>query len=630
MLQRPLPPDGFEARFRRMADELLPDSLFAELYSPNGRPPISPSALTRILLLQLRNGRSDRQALEDLHYDVRWQYMCDLDIDECGFHPTVLTYFRMRLLFGTIDRKRIGWLQNQPGDLASRSPAMQVVKHMLDFAVEVGILNPEDVQGIDSTAILGAAQAQDCFHLVFQGIRQTLRAHAQAAPERHEALLAQLCRGEYLSAKHTKPVIEWTNKGAREALLVEYVLDAAKLKAACEGIDDEVLQASLKELLGLIDQDLLIAATGEVSIRKEVAPNRQCSTVDKQMRHARKSRSKRFNGYKLHVMVEPKSQLVTAATLTAGSLHDGQAAPALLEQSTPPLVIGDNAYAGLEMRQQALAMGTAIVTPTAPLQAPGVGAPTAEGDSAATEAAALAAETDAPVAAVGAAAPEADAATCADEGSAGGEDAAEGGETASAGAPSVPAVETFDRDHFALDEAAGTLTCPNGVVVNLRPSGKARFPITRCRECPFRAACTPGKRGREFDIRAGESLARNLRAYARTEQGRALVRQVRPATERIIGHLMRCGIRQGRYFGQPKTGLQTLLGVISHNLDKIGRRRVSGEAGGVPGNPERPSNAPSGCLVAALPRLRCIWVLLRRVGTLWASRGVWRLAPGGG
>ncbi len=67
LMRRPLAPQSFAVRFRTVCDLLLPDTLFDDLYvAGNGRPATSPSRLTRLLLLELRYGRSDRQAVEDL------------------------------------------------------------------------------------------------------------------------------------------------------------------------------------------------------------------------------------------------------------------------------------------------------------------------------------------------------------------------------------------------------------------------------------------------------------------------------------------------------------------------------------------------------------------------------------
>ena len=106
---------------------------------------------------------------------------------------------------------------------------------------------------------------------------------------------------------------------------------------------------------------------GKAAIRQGVAPDRQCSTVDPEMRHGRKSSRRRFDGYKAHLALEPESGLLTAVETTAGSVYDGDAVPAILEQTSPAVLGGDNAYAGPEQRAEALAQGTAILTPTAAL-----------------------------------------------------------------------------------------------------------------------------------------------------------------------------------------------------------------------------------------------------------------------
>ncbi len=546
LLRFPLREDGFEVRFRAVCDDLIPDPIFAELYSERGRPAISPSALTRLLLLQLRNGRSDRQIMEDLKYDLRLQYMCDLPLEACGFDPTVLVYHRMRLLWGTIDREKIAMLKQQEGDPVRRSPAQRCFEHLVDAAVALGILEREQAQGIDSFAILGAAAIQDCFRLIFQGIRQTLRAHAQAAPAAQAELLSRLRRGEYLEKERSKPVIEWTNPEARLALLLDYVQDAATLKVACAELESPEVQQALSQLLRLIDQDLLIDAEGQVTIKKEVASGRQCSVVDPEMRHGRKSRSKRFNGSKGNITVEPQSGIITGAVVTPASTHDGQATPALQEQAQTGILIGDNAFAGLEVRQEALANGTAVVTPTPPLQ-------------------------------------------------------------------------PFEKDSFTLNEEENTVTCPNGETTTIRKDGTAHFSVKACRNCPFREQCKPAKGGREVTMRPGEGTARNLRAYARTESGAKLIRDTRAATERWIGHLVRCGVRQGRYYGLAKTGLQLLLGVISHNLDRIGRLRQRGRVESPSGKPGTPAQGILSLVWTALWRLEALIAPTWRLVAPWAT-----------
>lgn len=361
--KRPLKPDSFYVRFRTICDEVIPDSLFAELYTGFGRPPISPSVLMRLLLLIYREGCGDEMAMENLLYDERWRYMCDLALPDCQIHPTTLHYFRLRLLFGTINRQEIARLKAEGIQLRA-TPVQQIFAETKRVAVTVGLLDPDLAQYIDSTYILGAASVQDTFMLLFQGLRQVVRAHASAVDaETQQAVVAALRRTEY-TTEHSKPVIDWQDEAARMALLTDLVQDAALLLTVCEGQEQPAVRDALAQLQRLVTQDVEVTEDGKATIRRGVAKDRQCSVVDPEMRHGRKSSSKRFNGYKVTLAVEPTSGIVTAIDTMEGSAHDATAIPAILEQTQPALLGGDQAYSVADERAAALTQGTVILTPT--------------------------------------------------------------------------------------------------------------------------------------------------------------------------------------------------------------------------------------------------------------------------
>ncbi len=58
---------------------------------------------------------------------------------------------------------------------------------------------------------------------------------------------------------------------------------------------------------------------GSWRIAQRVAPDRVISTVDPESRHAHKTTSRRQDGFKAHVVVEPDSGIVTACALTKAS-----------------------------------------------------------------------------------------------------------------------------------------------------------------------------------------------------------------------------------------------------------------------------------------------------------------------
>ncbi|HSR98772.1 MAG TPA: transposase, partial [Kofleriaceae bacterium] len=63
-----------------------------------------------------------------------------------------------------------------------------------------------------------------------------------------------------------------------------------------------------------------------VQIRQGVAPDRRVSIEDKDMRHGRKSKSKRFNGYKRHLARDLCSGLILACAMTPANRPEEEAA----------------------------------------------------------------------------------------------------------------------------------------------------------------------------------------------------------------------------------------------------------------------------------------------------------------
>jgi len=98
-----------------------------------------------------------------------------------------------------------------------------------------------------------------------------------------------------------------------------------------------------------------------------VSADRQVSVVDPEMRHGRKSKSRKFNGYKGTVTADATSGVITAVHVMAANEHDSAAVVPIIEQQAcsgtqPPALIGDRAYAAEEARHVAMSQGVAIVT----------------------------------------------------------------------------------------------------------------------------------------------------------------------------------------------------------------------------------------------------------------------------
>ena len=79
---------------RRIVNDVLSqlDGEFAKLYADDGRPSIAPERLLRALLLQgFYTIRSERQLMEQLHYNLLYRWFVGLGVDDPVWVPTVFS-----------------------------------------------------------------------------------------------------------------------------------------------------------------------------------------------------------------------------------------------------------------------------------------------------------------------------------------------------------------------------------------------------------------------------------------------------------------------------------------------------------------------------------------------------------
>src|SRR5947209_6152592 len=123
---------------RDRLEGLWADEDFAGWYPRDGRPGISPAQLATVSVLQFLLDLSDRDAAEAVRCRIDFKYALGLDLDDPGFHHSVLGDFRDRLLEdGRADR-------------------------LLDLALarlkEAGLVRERTAQRTDSTHVLAAVR----------------------------------------------------------------------------------------------------------------------------------------------------------------------------------------------------------------------------------------------------------------------------------------------------------------------------------------------------------------------------------------------------------------------------------------------------------------------------------------
>jgi IS5 family transposase len=280
--------------------EVFPDEDYADLFAPPGagRPSLPATQMAAVLTLQALHDYSDRETAEAVRFDVRWKVAIGAPLDDPGFDPSTLVYWRRRLA-------------------RSQHP------HRVNDAVrkvigQTGILKGRR-RAVDSTILADAVATQDTVTQLVSAIRRVAREVPGAAEK-----IAQVCTGHDY-CRPGKPKIDWDDPAAKDALVSALVNDANTLVAAFAGVRLEEPGASAVALLALVaGQDVEPAEgsdgrDGRWRIARKVAEDRVISTVDPGARHTRKSPEARRDGYRAHVAADPQTGIITDEKLTGAA-----------------------------------------------------------------------------------------------------------------------------------------------------------------------------------------------------------------------------------------------------------------------------------------------------------------------
>ncbi|MGD9794736.1 MAG: IS1182 family transposase [Acidimicrobiia bacterium] len=127
----------------------------------------------------------------------------------------------------------------------------------------------------------------------------------------------------------------------------------------------------------------------------------------------------------------------------------------------------------------------------------------------------------------------------------------------------------FTTDDFNIDLEAMTVTCPNGITIEIRPRSRQADFGRRCEGCPVRERCTRSARGRNLTIHEHHDILAAARAHALTPAFSEPYRQHRPMVERSIAWLVRRGGRKVRYRGIARNQIG-----LAHRCAAVNLRRL--------------------------------------------------------
>jgi len=513
-----LSPTSIYGLLHRECHRLFPDDSFADLFRDIGRRSVPPRIVAVVMVLQRLEGLSDREAVDRFTFDVRWKYAAGgLDLDYPGFVHTVLVDLRARL--------------------RSSEDPNRIFTTVLDVARSAGLVGRRRV--LDSTPLYDAVATQDTVTMIRAAIRGVLRVAEEPVVTALRGVLKR--DDDYASAG--KPVCDWDDAPAREALVEALARDAYAVLIHLEGgpIAAEMKDAATL-LATVVGQDLELTEDGCFRIARRVAPDRVISTVDPETRHGHKTAARGFDGHKGHIAIDPDSEIITASVVTAGNVADGHVMKELLEEILPAKIPSEKAVApgegdsGEASATPAVETSESATTPETPVEVYGDASyGTAEGLLHLEEAGA-----EPYVKVQGATAP--------------------GG--------------LFTKDVFRIDLENETVTCPNDQLVQIRRSkdgsGLASFGIA-CKSCPLAPSCTTSKEGRNIRLHPHERILRDTRTRQKSPEWRAKYRATRPKVERKLGQLMRRrhGGRRARMRGTERVAQDFTLLCAAVNLGRL-------------------------------------------------------------
>ena len=499
-LPHQVPPDSFYGRMGTVSDVIFQDDDLAMMYSPdNGRPSLSPALLCGVLLLQFHDDVSDAEAVARTMFDLRWKVALNLPLDYPGFDPSSLSNFRKRLVENGQER--------------------YAFDRFIAAGRSAGFLPDRVTLLTDTTNVKGAGAVQDTFTLLRKGTRKLLKAAGFGPPGKRRGLSPQ---NRDLVARYVdqdrKAEIDWSDPEQRLAQLQVLVADA---DAALELVQEEAADNEEVRRLGwlltkILGDDLERDEQGQSQIAQGTAPDRIISLTEPEMRHGRKSRAHRFNGFKVVVSTEQSSELILdIADVTAAGSDGAHLMPSIerVEEKTGVTVgqvIADGAFGSGENR--AACAGYREEDPI---------------------------DLVSPVA--------------------------------------RPADAEVHKSAFAIDLAGDTATCPQGHTVQGQagprqegqPTRQFTFPRETCEACPLFERCVRSKtKGRTVHTGPYEAELQAARLRQQSKEFDTLYR-LRPAVERKIGELVRHGLRETRYLGQSKRQLQRLWLGAAVNLKRL-------------------------------------------------------------
>jgi hypothetical protein len=413
-----------------------------------------------------------------------------------------LPAFRSRLIQAGLDRR----LLERTVELAKQSKEFDWKKLPKELRIAV-----------DSRPFEGAGRVEDTINLLGHAARKIVHLAAKVTKLPVEVIARQAHIPLALGAS-TKAALDcdWSVPEQRSDALVTLVAQLDSLHTWLDRLqlaDDDIIAPYVEAVEQVLAQDTEQDSNGRIRIIQGVAADRRVSIEDSQMRHGRKTKSKRFNGYKQHIATDLDTALILACAVTAANRPEEEATPRLQadlqnQGATVAQLYIDRGYINSTLVDDVQTSGGEVLCK--PWLVRG-------------------------------------------------------------GKPDL-----FKKTDFTLDMRSHTITCPAGQTEYFEPGQVVEFDPEVCGACPLRAQCTHSAngKGRTVSIARDERLQKKLRVLQSTGTGRALQRQ-RVGVEHSLAHVAARQGRLARYIGVRKNLFDLRRAAAVQNLETIHWRKTA-------------------------------------------------------
>lgn len=296
---RSVPRDHVLLRMKAAADWAAVEEALAGYYAVGeGRPSWPPAVLVRMLILEDFADLSDRQASEQVAYNLLYRAFVGLGVDEAVPDDTTLVNFRARI-----------------GQQGARK-----VFELLDGQWRAAGLIEGDRRVLDGSHLWAKVARRSWVSLMRRG-----RTLVVEALQRVDAGKAEALGREYVGQPGPQEA------RGEEALEQERGLTRKLLEAVAEVQEERVRERA----------DLLQAMLGEA--------DRPVSFEDPDARWGHKNEETPFLGYKTHEAIDPDTRIITAVDVLPGNANEAVRTDRLLAQEREVVqegttIIGDGLY----------------------------------------------------------------------------------------------------------------------------------------------------------------------------------------------------------------------------------------------------------------------------------------------